>query len=124
MKRFHFFIPFLLCLFSLSSFAQRIDTTLAAYANKYQPERMYIQFDKPAYAPGETIWFKAYLMAGVMPTDISKNCYADFYDAGGKLIAHSLFPIVQGGAAGSFVIPDTLSSLAVHVKAYTTSTLR
>ncbi len=119
MKRFCFLSLLLACFFSQPSIAQRIDTTLAAYAEKYQPERIYMQFDKPAYAPGETVWFKAYLMAGVLPSDISKNCYADFYDAGGKLLAHSLFPIVQGGAAGDFLIPDSLSSPFVRIKAYT-----
>lgn len=120
MKRFCFLLLTLSGLFSRPSFAQRIDTTLAVYAAKYQPERIHIQFDKPVYAPGETIWFKAYLMTGAFPSGISKNCYADFYDAGGKLLAHSLFPIVQGGAAGDFRLPDTLSSYAIHIKAYTT----
>ncbi len=110
----------LACFFFTTSYAQRIDTTLAAYAEKYQPERIYVQFDKPAYAPGETVWFKAYLMAGELPSDISKNCYTDWYDVNGNLLAHSIFPVVQSGAAGEFVIPDSLSSFALHVKAYTT----
>ncbi len=120
MKRSCLFIFVLTCFLAKTSFAQRIDTTLAAYADKFQPERMYIQFDKPAYAAGETVWFKAYLMAGILPTEISKNCYTDFYDVNGNLLAHSVFPIVQGGAAGEFVVPDSLTSSAVHIKAYTT----
>ncbi|MDQ2752210.1 MAG: hypothetical protein M3R72_04215, partial [Bacteroidota bacterium] len=121
MKRFYFpFFSIVSSFFFQTSYAQRIDTTLAAYADKYQPERIYIQFDKPAYAAGETVWFKAYLMAGILPSGISKNFYTDWYDASGNLLAHSVFPVVQAGAAGEFVIPDTLSSAAVHVKAYTT----
>ena len=107
-------------LFINLSYSQRIDTTLAAYADKYQPERMYIQFDKPAYSPGETVWFKAYFMAGLLPSDISKNCYTDWYDANGNLLAHSVFPVIQSSASGEFILPDTLTSTAVHVKAYTT----
>ena len=120
MKRFCLLVLLFTCVFVKLSFAQRIDTTLAAYAAGYQPERIYIQFDKPAYAPGETVWFKAYLMAGILPSEISKNCYTDWYDVNGNLLAHSVFPIVQSGAAGEFVIPDSLSSSAVHMKAYTT----
>ncbi len=124
MKRFHFaLLSFVFIFFFQTSFAQRIDTTLAAYADKYQTERIYIQFDKPAYAAGETVWFKGYVMAGILPSNISKNLYTDWYDAYGNLLAHSVFPIVQAGAAGEFVIPDTLSSAAVHVKAYTTWSL-
>jgi hypothetical protein len=101
------------------SFAQRIDSTLATYANQFPQERMYLQYDKPLYSPGETIWFKAYLMSGIMPSDISKNGYADFFDAEGRLLAHSVFPIVEGSFHGQFDIPDSLSTPYVHVKAYT-----
>src|SRR6476661_2048475 len=101
------------------SFAQRIDSTLAIYANQFPQERMYLQYDKPVYSPGETIWFKAYLMNGILPSDISKNGYADFYDADGKLLAHSVFPIVDASFHGQFDIPDSISTPYVHVKAYT-----
>ena len=120
MKRTCLLIVIFSCLVMKFSFAQRIDTTLTAYATNYQPERMYVQFDKPAYATGETVWFKAYLMAGILPSDISKNCYTDFYDAAGNLLAHSVFPIVQSSAAGEFIIPDSLIGSAIHMKAYTT----
>lgn len=101
------------------SFAQHIDSTLAIYANQFPQERMYLQYDKPVYSPGETIWFKAYLMNGIMPSDISKNGYADFYDAEGRLLAHSVFPIVEGSFHGQFDIPDSIETPYVHVKAYT-----
>ena len=101
------------------SFAQRIDSTLAIYANQFPQEKMYLQYDKPVYSPGETIWFKAYLMSGVMPSDISKNGYADLYDADGRLLAHSVFPIVEGSFHGQFDLSDSLVTPYVHVKAYT-----
>src|SRR6478609_9556692 len=101
------------------SFAQRIDSTLAIYANQFPQERMYLQYDKPVYSPGETIWFKAYLMNGIVPSDISKNGYADLYDADGKLLKHSIFPIVEASFHGQFELPDSLTTPFVHVKAYT-----
>ena len=107
------------CFFINATFAQRIDSTLAIYADHYLPERMYVQFDKPAYANSETVWFKAYLQAGIMPSQISKNCYADFYDDNGNLLAHTIFPIVQSSASGNFKISDSLATTALHVKAYT-----
>ena len=45
-----------------------------------------MQFDKPSYAPGETIWFKAYIMAGADPSLISKTLYIDFINADGRVI--------------------------------------
>src|SRR6476659_10878720 len=115
LPRLLFFITILVS----KSFAQRIDTTLAVYASQFPQERMYLQYDKPVYSPGETIWFKAYLMNGIMPSDISKNGYADLYDADGRLLAHSVFPIVVGSFHGQFDIPDSISTPFVHVKAYT-----
>ncbi len=102
------------------SFAQHIDSTLAIYADQYPQERMYLQYDKPAYSPGETVWFKAYLMAGILPSPISKNGYADFYDAEGRLLAHSVFPIIEASFRGQFEVPDSVTASFVHVKAYTT----
>ncbi|MGN6618177.1 MAG: hypothetical protein ACTHJ5_13470 [Ilyomonas sp.] len=99
--------------------AQRIDSTLNIYATQYQHERAYIQFDKPAYSPGETIWFKTYLMAGISPSDISKTLYVDFADADGKVLTHSTFPITESSAKGSFEIPSDLRSSFIHVRAYT-----
>ena len=47
--------------------AQNIDTTLSRYAKNYSPEKMYLQYDKSSYASGETVWFKDYLMKGMLP---------------------------------------------------------
>ena len=111
----------LLCIlfFNKTTYLQRIDTTLAAYAANYQPERLHIQFDKPAYTPGDTLWFKIYIASGANAFPLSKNCYTDFYNAGGKLLAHSVFPVVQSGAAGMFRVPDSLADNAIYIKAYT-----
>lgn len=100
-------------------YAQRIDSTLNIYATQFEHERAYIQFDKPAYNPGETIWFKAYLLAGINPSDISKTFYVDISDANGEMLSHAVFPIVQSSARGSFDVPENLKSSFVHVRAYT-----
>ena len=66
--------------------AQNIDSTIAGYANDFGQERMYLHFDKSSYAPGETIWFKAYLMKAVFPSDESKTVYVDWTDDKGNLL--------------------------------------
>src|SRR5215210_5284996 len=97
-------------LFILYASAQKIDSTLSIYASQFQQEKVYIHFDKPAYAPGETIWFKAYLMAGIMPSDISKNFYIDWADANGRVLAHTVFPIIEASAKGQFDVPANSNS--------------
>jgi hypothetical protein len=52
--------------------AQLLDSTLATYGTKYQQERTYLHYDKTAYTPGETIWFKAYMMEGILPANGSR----------------------------------------------------
>lgn len=113
---FNLLITFLL---STVLHAQKSDSVLYVYATEYQPERIYIQFDKPAYSPGETVWLKAYLLSGIMPANGSKNLYIDFANEEGKILAHTIFPIIEGSARGQFEIPADFTSSSLHIKAYT-----
>lgn len=116
-KLFLFVTCFLLCVFSL--IAQSIDATINEYATKYGQERCYLHYDKATYSPGETIWFKAYLMNGVNAADESKNFYVDWTDEKGNLISHNVHPVVDATSNGSFEIPATYNGRFLHVKAYT-----
>lgn len=99
--------------------AQNIDSTMNIYANYFQPEKIHLQFDKGIYNKGETIWFKAYLLAGSDLTPYSKNFYVDWYDAAGKIIKHSVSPIFQSSSKGEFTVPENYTGKSLFVKAYT-----
>lgn len=99
--------------------AQNIDSTIEKYANDYSQERTYLHFDKIAYAAGETIWFKAYIMDGILPSVESKTFYVDWTDEKGKLLSHALVPAVYSTAWGQFDIPADYAGKLIHVKAYT-----
>ncbi|MER3464654.1 MAG: hypothetical protein C4329_09890, partial [Chitinophagaceae bacterium] len=73
--------------------AQDVEQTLTKYADKYQPERIYLHYDKTTYAAGETIWYKAYLMSEIYPADESKTLYTDFIDDNGNVLSHNVSPI-------------------------------
>jgi hypothetical protein len=100
-------------------FSQSIDSAIARYANEYGQERVYIQYDKSSYAPGETIWFKSYLMKGILPADESKTFYTDFSDDKGNLLSHNVSAILDGSSSGQFDIPADYTGKFIHVKAYT-----
>jgi len=85
--------------------AQNLDSTIAKYANDFGQERTYLQYDKPAYAPGETVWFKAYLMKGVAPSGDSKTFYTDWTDDTGKLLLHTVSPLLDATTTGQFEFP-------------------
>jgi hypothetical protein len=99
--------------------AQSLDSTLAKYANNYQQEKTYLHYDKSSYAPGETIWFKAYLMEGLFPADDSKTFYVDWIADNGDVLWHTVSPVVDAVSTGQFDIPSTYTGNVIHVRAYT-----
>ncbi len=111
------FLP--LFLFSQSPTLQSIRKKIDEYSSRFPKERIYIQFDKPAYSPGETIWYKAYLMSAIDISTISANLYVDLTDAEGNVTTHTALPIEQASAQGSLVIPITYAQETVHIRAYT-----
>lgn len=106
------------CLFCNAD-AQNIDSTIEKYANDYGNERAYFHYDKSTYAPGETVWYKAYLMQGIFPVADSKTLYVDWTDDKGNLLLHSPGPIVDGASVGQFDIPQSYTGKFIHLKAYT-----
>lgn len=107
------------CLFFTRVSAQNIESTIGLYAEKYPQEKTYLHYDKASYGPGETIWFKAYLMSGILPADESKTFYVDWTDDKGKLLEHGVYPVIQASANGHFEIPAGFKGDYIHVKAYT-----
>jgi hypothetical protein len=112
-------LSFLLVSFSFAK-AQILDSVLAVYSSKYQQERTYLHYDKTAYTAGETIWFKAYLMQGIMPAEGSKTLYVDWVDDKGNLLNHTSSPVLDGGVTnGQFDVPENYKGSFIHVRAYT-----
>ena len=99
--------------------AQRIDSVLTEYSEHYPQEKIYVQFDRSGYNPGETIWFKAYLLAGFEPSTYSRNIYFDWYDGAGQLLKHAVAPVFEASAKGQFDIPAGYGGALLHVRAYT-----
>jgi len=99
--------------------AQRIDTLINNYGAKYPQERIHIHFDRHNYAPKDDIWFKAYIVSGILPDQLSKTLYVDFSDETGKILAHDAYPVANGATRGQFTIPDSIHGNLVHVRAYT-----
>ncbi|MCO5285523.1 MAG: hypothetical protein M9898_03840 [Chitinophagaceae bacterium] len=98
---------------------QAFENTLENFATDYVPERIHFHFDKSSYGPGDTIWFKAYLMKGITPEITSKTLYVDWADPNGKIIKRTSWPIVEGVTFGQINVPLDYHSSAISVKAYT-----
>ena len=116
------FVSLIIALFfsPLFTVAQKIDSMMKVYAERFPQEKLYLHFDKKAYNPGERIWYKAYLFSGFDPSPYSKNFYAELYDAYGNLILRNTAPLVESTAVGSFDLPTTFTGTRIRIKAYTT----
>lgn len=112
-------------LFPLSAFAQnfKLESQLSGFAERQTSEKIYIQYDRSVYKPGETIWFKAYLMTANRPSQTSRNFYIDWANDSGNIIAHHCYPIANGATHGQFEIPEAYRGKVLHVQAYTTRML-
>lgn len=116
-------ITLLLLAIVYQSGAQRLDSLLTIQRQADPQEKIYVQFDKNYYNPGETIWFKAYLFTGIEPSDVSKNLYAELLDEAGNIIDRRTAPITGAGAASQFDIDSNFSKGSLYFRAYTTTML-
>lgn len=98
---------------------REIDSVVRVYEAAFQPEKIYLHYDKHWAKPGETVWFKAYIMTGTQPVSKSTNLYVDVYGQSGKLLQHTIWPIVKANAIGTVEIPAFYKEQLVQVKAYT-----
>jgi hypothetical protein len=119
MKKVFLSFLFFVFAFSFNASAQTIDATLQTYSTRYQPEKVYLHYDKAAYAAGETIWFKAYLMEGLFAAEGSKTFYVDWVADNGSVLMHSVSPVIEGVTNGQFELPSTYPGNFIHVRAYT-----
>ena len=108
-----------LCIITCS-FNTKVSAQVKDIHEAIQPlENMYIQFDKDIYLPGETIWFKAYLRNATGISFLATNLYIGLYNDKGILLQQKQYPVVQGSSNGDFQLPDTITSNAIQVRAFT-----
>lgn len=88
----------------------------------HQPfENAYLQFDKPYYAAGDTIYFKAYVTEGEQhkPSQLSGILHVDLIDPKNKIDQSIKLRIDSGAAWGDFSLPESLPSGNYSIRAYT-----
>jgi hypothetical protein len=121
-------LPFLLFIAVLPVLAQRDSIGLTTIVSKTEKlstehpfEKVYLHFDKPYYAVGDTIWFKAYLTIGPnhQPSGLSRIIYVDVI--GQDSIVKSLkLPTINGVAFGDVTLsPKFFKQGNYHIRAYT-----
>ncbi len=102
-------------------FITNLDTKLEAF-NKHMPEdRVYLQFDKPFYNPGDDIWFAAYVRDGQTMQKSSKSdiLYVDLINPKGNVQQKIRLVAQNGVAKGDFHLDEEVLGGMYKIKAYT-----
>ncbi|TFF30382.1 carboxypeptidase regulatory-like domain-containing protein [Mucilaginibacter psychrotolerans] len=99
----------------------KIQQQLAKWADTNPVEKAYLHLDKPYYAAGDDIWFKAYVTSDSYHelTTLSGVLNVDLTDATGTIKQSLKLQLDKGTAAGDFALPDTLHAGVYHLRAYT-----
>lgn len=94
---------------------------LAIYAAKESPEKIYVHTDKNLYTNGDTLWFKAYLVDGILhkPSEKSEVVYVELLNSKDSILAKRKLKIDELGAFGDIVLPNNLSDGKYLLRAYT-----
>jgi len=90
-------------------------------ALKITPERLYLQLDKPYYAIGDTIWFKAYLFNNFLtPSRKSGILNINIANDSNKVIRRYRLPLASGLTWGNIVLEDKYFTSGTYtLRAYT-----
>jgi len=94
---------------------------LDEFTKKYPSEKVYLHLDKPYYAIGDDIWFKAYVTDSRTnePSSISNILYVDLIDGNDQLKRQLRLEMKSGLAWGDFKLSDSLSDGNYRIRAYT-----
>ncbi len=121
-------IMFILVTAAQAGYAQQNTVSAATLVNvteAYQArrplEKVYLHLDRPSYAKGDTIWFKAYLMnaAGLTESKISGKLYVELLTDSNRVVNRFAVPIYGGLGQGDIVLDDKIDDGTYTVRAYT-----
>ena len=104
-----------------NEFIRSIKSKLSAYQQKLPEDRVYVQFDKPFYEPGDNIWFTTYVRDGqtMKASNKSDIVHVEFLNPKGT-IEKSINIIAKNGvAAGDFTLDAEALGGMYKVRAYT-----
>ncbi|TCC93397.1 TonB-dependent receptor [Pedobacter frigiditerrae] len=117
----------LLSILSFSAFITDDDPITALlkkldeFSSKYAQEKVYLHLDKPYYAIGDNIWFKAYIINSKTsaPSTLSKILYVELINEKDSIKKQLKLPMESGITAGDFKLTDSLSEGNYRIRAYT-----
>ena len=123
MRRFILLLVSTMCCLT-GIFAQAsIEDSILNHYRKLPQEKVYLHTDKPYYAAGDTIWFRAHLADAVtnVPVDRSKFVYVELLDnSADTLMQRAMIKCDSNKVfANALVLPKSMRSGKYTIAAYT-----
>lgn len=102
---------------NLQNIVAKVDTFQA----NHPLEKAYLQLDKPYYAAGDTIYFKAYVTLGEQHrlSNLSGVLHVDLINDNGQVNQTIKLKLDSGISWGDFALPDSLQSANYRIRAWT-----
>ncbi|NRF37861.1 TonB-dependent receptor [Pedobacter foliorum] len=126
MKRSHFGLLLFLLIFLAfvpkdDDPIEKLVTSLQKWSETNPQEKIYLHTDKPYYALGDTIWFKAYVTVGSRHqlSALSGALYVDLINEKDVVEKTLKLPLTAGMALGDFTLFDTMDEGNYRIRAYT-----
>lgn len=100
---------------------KHVNEQLVKWTDNYPQENVYLHLDKPAYAIGDDIWFKAYITAGPQHqlSGLSGVLNVELINDRDSVKRAIKLPVAGGITWGDFELPDTLREGTYRIRAYT-----
>jgi TonB-dependent SusC/RagA subfamily outer membrane receptor len=94
---------------------------LEVYNEKNPQEKVHLHLDKPYYAIGDDIWFKAYVIdtREAHPSNLSNILYVELINEKDSVKRQIKLPLMGGISWGDFKLTDSLSEGNYRIRAYT-----
>ncbi len=100
---------------------QKIVSQLEKWVDERPQEKVYLHFDKPYYAVGDDIWFKAYITVGPEHklSALSGALNVELINEQDSVKKWIKLPVTSGVTWGDFALSDTLQAGNYRIRAYT-----
>ncbi|MDB5149335.1 MAG: hypothetical protein JWQ57_3355 [Mucilaginibacter sp.] len=98
-----------------------IITKTESFSSNHVAEKSYLHLDRFSYLPGDTIWFKAYVVAGAAHelSLLSGVLHVELISQKDSVIRRLNLPLDDGLATGDFTLSRSLSTGVYRIRAYT-----
>lgn len=99
----------------------RLVAALQKWTDTTAHEKVYLHIDKPYYAIGDTIWFKAYVTTGPRHQLSAKSgaLYVELINPADSVATLLKVPVMAGMSKGNFILPKTFIEGNYRLRAYT-----